>query len=63
MGDRRGSFVGYRLNEDLWVAYDTSGSDHKGAKILPGFGLVADDIPISRLTKLMSIVCVRRQKV
>lgn len=29
---RPGAFVGYRLNKDPWVAYDTSGSDHKGAK-------------------------------
>lgn len=29
---RPGAFVGYRLNEGPWVAYDTSGSDHKGAK-------------------------------
>lgn len=29
---RPGAFVSYRLNEDPWVAYDTSGSDHKGAK-------------------------------
>lgn len=32
-----GAFVGYRLNEGPcgWLMYDTSGSDHKGAKILP----------------------------
>lgn len=42
---RPGAFVGYRLNEDPWVAYDTSGSDHKSAKNFT----CADDIPISRL--------------
>lgn len=29
---RPGAFIDYRLNEDPWVAYDTSGFDHKGAK-------------------------------